>query len=178
MITLKNDEICIVPKKRELPVWVKWSMSEHTEDELRDAILNKPELVCYTYICRYSQMSSDFIENELIVLSTGIFTGYPEFYTENNKKLVSKILYLEPTGDRYEYQQALDPDDCDDADPIFVNLIKQYKTSLRSRVDWWQIACYQDNLTSEFRKKYAKKFKEAKARVDRPDGNMKALDCN
>lgn len=173
MRVLKDEDRPLV-KKRPVPEWVTWSMSEHTEDELRDAILNKPELVCFTYICRYSQMSDEFIENELIALSTGIFTGHPNLYNERNKALVTRILYIEPTNDRIAVQQALT--NKTNADKEFINLCRTWRGPLRSKVDWWQIACYQNHLSRDFRKKYAEKFKEAKVRSDRPDGNMSAAD--
>ena len=178
---MKNNSPVEEVQHRELPKWVKFSMSNHSEEELRYAILNKPDLVCFTYICRYCQMSGEFIENELIVLSTGIFSGRPDLYTENNKNLVSEIMYIEPTIARVEYQKNLKRNTSEftkKADKEFIEICRQWKGPIRSKVDWWQIACYQDHLTKSFRIKYAQKFKEAKARVDRPDGHIKQTDLD
>jgi len=156
------------------PAWVEWSMTNHTEDEIRDAILNKPELVCYTYLSRYSQMSGEFIENEFIVLSTGLFTGHPEYYNEKNRKFITEILFIESTADRLDILLER----CEDADitPDFKAYCKLLHNPIRTKIDWWQIACYQNNLTPEFRNKFRSKFKEAKARVDRPVENMSIND--
>lgn len=59
--------------KENLEDWAKFSIASHTEDEIRQRILNSKGTgnMCYSYICKYSKMSESFIE-ELAVLSTGL----------------------------------------------------------------------------------------------------------
>lgn len=177
MRNLKDDNMIIPPRKD--PIWVRWSMEQHTEDEIRDAILNHPELVCFSYICRYSQMSEEFIENELIVLGTGIFTGYPEYYTKENIEFIRSLLFIEPTGDRLNAMRFKLMNSklyCKNLKSDFIGYLKTVHTPIRTKIDWWQIACYQNGLSKEFRKKFAKNFKEAKAAADRPVENVSSED--
>ena len=142
------------------PHWVNWSCNPHTEDEIRETVLHDYNTVCFSYVCRYSTMSEDFIK-ELIVLSTGIFSGGNSvYYTENNIKLVRKILFVEPTTARLEYQRNLKKRDIGKADPVFVEIVKQWKIPLRTKVDWWQIANYQPNLSEKFIQEFEDKFRE------------------
>ena len=150
---------------------LEWSMQQHSEDEIRDMILSDPETICFTYVCRYSQMSEEFIENELIVLSTLLFSGHPEYYTKENIEFVRDIMFIEPTGDRLDIMKNRCRDRTINITPLFREHCLQWHLPIRSKVDWWQIACYQDNLSKDFRNKFASKFKEAKVRSDRPVEN-------
>lgn len=49
--------------------WGEWSMQPHTPDEIREAILEDSRCVCFTYLCEYSKIPGDFLE-EFLVLST------------------------------------------------------------------------------------------------------------
>ena len=52
--------------------WLNFSMSNHSESEIRSRILTNIDSICFTYVCRYSRLSEKFIY-ELIGLSTGLF---------------------------------------------------------------------------------------------------------
>lgn len=56
--------------KGEYPTkeWVEWSLSPHTEREIRERVLENRDSVCYTYLCRNSKLSERFII-ELAILS-------------------------------------------------------------------------------------------------------------
>lgn len=146
------------------PEWATWSMMNHSEEELRNTYLNDPDKVCTTYICRYSTLSEDFIE-ELIVLSTGLFANRPDLYTESNREFLKKILFIESIAERSEYVRNIDLRKVNKENYDFVKELKLFKGNIRSKVDWWQIANYQ-NLSKEFKIKFAKKFNEARIRSD------------
>lgn len=52
--------------------WLKFSMTNRSENEIRARILTDIDSICFTYVCRYSRLSEKFIY-ELIGLSTGLF---------------------------------------------------------------------------------------------------------
>lgn len=140
--------------------WQEWSMEPHTEDEIRDAYINDPDNICTSYICRYSNLSEDFIE-ELIYLSTGVFSYRPDLYTENNIEYLKKIMSIEPTSARTNYIKSINMKNVSNKDKEFVAYLKTYHSNIRSKIDWWQIASYQ-KLSKDFRNKFAVKFNEAK----------------
>ena len=142
--------------------WHEWSMEPHTEEEIRDAYLNDPDNICTTYICRYSNLSENFIE-ELIYLSTGVFAYRPDLYTENNIAYLKKIMEIEPTTARSEYIKSINISNVPKKDKEFVDHLKHYHANIRSKIDWWQIANHQ-LLSKDFKFKFAKKFYEAKVR--------------
>ena len=144
------------------PKWVTWSMTPHSENEIREAVFNTPELICWSYVCRYSPLSEAFIE-EALVLSTGLFDGVSgETYSEQNKKLVRDILFIEPTRERANKQyeivnkvyQSL-------KDKTIADRILSRSMSIWARVDWYQIASFQD-ISPEFKKKFRQQFIKAK----------------
>ena len=148
------------------PKWVTWSTSPHSEDEIREAVFHTPELICWSYVCRFSTLSEEFIE-ELIVLSTGLFDGESEdLYTEENINLIKDILFIEPTSARKERQSKI-------ASVVYWRLtdtriakkIMKSSNPIRSRVDWYQIAGFQD-LTPEFKNKFRMQFLKAKINSD------------
>lgn len=73
--------------------WLNFSMTNHSEDEIRSRILNNIDSVCFTYICRYSRLSEKFIY-ELIGLSTGLFDW--SNYDFNQCVTVSRLCMEEP----------------------------------------------------------------------------------
>ena len=148
------------------PEWVTWSMTPHSEDEIREAVFNTPELICWTYVCRFSVLSEDFIE-ELIVLSTGLFDGESkDVYTEENINLIKDILFIEPTSERKDRQKKIASNvSWRLTDTTIAEKIIKYPAPVRSKVDWWQIAAYQD-LSREFKIKYKKQVIKAKINSD------------
>ena len=160
----KSEEITLINYRRTDPDWVVWSMKNHTEEELRTAYLNDPDKVCTSYVCRYSELSGEFIE-ELILLSTGLFAGRPDLYTESNREFLKKIMEIDYIPERSEYVRKIDLRTVSKENYDFVRELKLFKGNIRSKVDWWQIANYQ-KLSKDFRIKFAKKFNEARVRSD------------
>lgn len=103
--------------KSRVDEWVNWSMTPHTEDEIREKVLTDYNNVCFSYVCEYSHMSADFIE-ELMALSLDMLTkdNYNE-YIEDLKKAVQiylgveegniEDLHLPPIKEKYMSQQKL-----------------------------------------------------------------------
>lgn len=73
--------------------WKEFSMKNQREDVIRDQILSDINSVCISYICRFSRLSEEFID-ELIGLSTGLF-NYTNYDLEQ-VLLISKLCIEEP----------------------------------------------------------------------------------
>lgn len=103
--------------KSRVDEWVTWSTTPHTEDEIREKVLTDYDNVCFSYVCEYSHMSADFIE-ELMALSLDMITkdNYYE-YIDDLKKAVQiylgveegniEDLHLPPIKEKYMSQQKL-----------------------------------------------------------------------
>lgn len=163
----------------QTPDWVTWSMTPHSEDEIREAVFKTPKLICWTYVCRFSVLSEQFIE-EALVLSTGVFDGVSEeLYTEKNKKLVRDILFIEPTISRKEKQKAMAKEVFDNLeeleDATIAIRIASMANPVRARIDWYQIAGFQD-ISPEFKKKFAEQFRKAKINSEAKYKENKRMD--
>lgn len=156
------EETRPIAAKRELPKWVDWSLTPHSEEEIREAVFNTPELICWSYICKSSVLSEEFIE-ELLVLSTGLFDGVRrELYNEENINMIKEILYIEPTPARKNLQKAVAEKYLRNMkDNSICDRIIHLSNPIRSRVDWYQIASFQD-ITPQFKKKFRVQFLKAK----------------
>lgn len=160
---MKKSEKTLINYRSGEPKWVTWSMEPHTEDEIRNAYLYTPELICTSYLCRYSKMSEKFIEEELIILSTGVFSYNPDYYTKRNREFVKEILFIEPTSARPEVVNSYKKKR---VSKEFLSYLKEnHKQNIRSKVDWWQIANYQV-LSDEFKAKFERQFNECKVKSD------------
>lgn len=139
--------------------WAAWSTVPHTENEIRNTILNKPGLVCFTYLCKYSKMSADFLE-ELMALSTGLLTkrNYTK-YIDNVKKAVQIKLGVEE-GDI----NKIDLPDVETASRGTYELNIASTDFLRDRIDWFYIASRTD-LPDWFRQKYNKQLSSIKSSI-------------
>lgn len=147
--------------------WLEFSTNPQTEFDIKDRILDNIDSVCVTYICRYSKLNSEFIE-ELMVLSTGLFNH--RSYTEKNQKLVKEILdisykNLSPTGtfvktDKYVNQEVLDQ--INELESQLDYIVIPKTTVIRDRIDWYYILKYQkDNIDPWFIEKYKDRIMDA-----------------
>lgn len=135
-----------IPLKQEADIseWIKFSLTPHTEDEIREKILTDFNNVCFTYICGEQVLSEDFIL-ELAALSTGLLDkeNYAK-YIDYMKKAVMITNGVEKGT--YNLRKL----------PKNKNITAKNVGSLTAdRLDWKAIAARQ-NLSPEFRKKYHK----------------------
>lgn len=75
--------------KCSIKEWSNWSLTSHTEDEIREKCLTDFNNVCFTFVCEASKMSTEFIE-ELMTLSTGVLNkdNYDELYEKVHKTVL------------------------------------------------------------------------------------------
>ena len=75
--------------------WSTWSLTPHTEEEIRHECLTNFDHVCFTYVCGTSKLSPEFIE-EFMVLSSGVMcNAYREIERARTKEeeLLAKERY-------------------------------------------------------------------------------------
>lgn len=80
---VKQKPVCGDYPTRE---WAEWSMKSHTEEEIKERVLENRESVCYSYICKNSRLSEKFIIELAVISLDGSITK--ENYTERMNKLV------------------------------------------------------------------------------------------
>lgn len=136
---------------------VNWSMTPHTEEELRDTMLAK-KTVYVTYICKHTPMTEEFII-EFTGLSTGEFN-----YVNYNKEACMIIGHLMMLSQQerdhiIELGKLVKTNNLsiDELPEPFNKLDKKYLYLLsplvRDRIDWLNIGKYQ-NMSNEFIEKY------------------------
>lgn len=134
--------------KSTVEQWIEFSMNPRTEDELRQAMLDKnlrEHIVCVSYVCRNSLMSCEFIE-EFMALSTGSF-DYTNYNEENLKMAVYILSYSPVTKERASLLLKLIKDNPDNT---FLKLF-----NVNDRIDWYNIFKYQA-IEPWFYEKYKK----------------------
>ena len=86
--------------------WAEWSLTPHTESEIREKVLTDYSNVCFAYVCEKSPMTKRFAE-ELAVLSSARNedeTAKPWLNKNNVKKYYGTMLNLRRMviGEKYE----------------------------------------------------------------------------
>lgn len=92
--------------------WAEWSLTPHTESEIREKVLTDYSNVCFAYVCEKSPMTKRFAE-ELAVLSAARNedeTAKPWLNKNNVKKYYGTLLNLRRMviGEKYEKVNADD----------------------------------------------------------------------
>jgi hypothetical protein len=136
------------PDADKVKFWQEWSMTPHTEDEIREQILTDLNSVCFTYVCRYSKMSSKFIE-EFIALSTGFLNkeNYEKYKDAVLEAIQIKMGILDKPMEEVKLPVIETTDVHGEKRLIPVG------DTLRDRVDWYYIEHFQ-NLEDWFKEKY------------------------
>lgn len=141
---IKRRKEDVVPIKQESDVteWVTFSLTPHTEDEIREKILTSYKDVCFAYICAHQKLSEDFII-ELAALSTGLLYKYN--YSENIDYLKHAVM-ISAGIEEGPYDFGMLPEG-------YKFTLANVQTLTTDRLDWRAIAINQ-KLSKEFVKKY------------------------
>ena len=141
-----------VRRKGGVKDWLDFSLNERTEEEIKDKMLEDPDSVCISYVCKFSNLSSEFIE-DMMALSTGIFTK--ETFTKENKDIVLSM--LDRIYDNYSRDMKVTKIPMEDLiSELSPDLRKRVPTNgIRDRMDWYYIKKYQ-HLDHWFIEKYQK----------------------
>lgn len=155
-----------VNSKEAVDLWIEYSMSPHSEEELRDKLLGSLSDICVSYVCRYSLISEEFIF-EFTGLTTGLFNKGT--YDKDVCIELGKYLMMNKEGkdkvytDIKLYKQGLLlednlPEGLRGKPALYLDM---FTTVLRDKVDWYYIEKYQ-NYSLAFRKKYTHLFNNTK----------------
>ena len=140
--------------------WARWSMTPHTEDEIRQRYLTDFDLICTSYVCRYSRVSEKFIE-EMLALSTGLLNL--DTYDKNIDTLIKleqdKLLKDDDSWMKYIPKlkipavQAIYCKDGKWMSQADIASGMRATNIFNDKLDWQYIAAYQ-RLSAEFKEKY------------------------
>lgn len=134
--------------------WLDFSMNQQTEKDIEYALLYKPEYVCVSYLCRYSQMTEQFMER-LIALTASPVCKYTT--EEEIEKLQDAMIKLLTSDESDRKSIMIELTTCDKGSDY-----KPYKkdfdvNKLSDRIDWTYVSIYQI-LSEDFILKYIRQL--------------------
>lgn len=148
--------------------WVEFSTGDRSEKEIElRALVNEKvcrgasaldSCICYSYICRFSKLSEEFIK-DLIFISSGLFDF--NYYDDYHINLTNDIVIA--YNKKYnleEYINELFNNEKDNIHPLYKykveKIISDQRKSYKKIIDklnWYDIYKYQD-LSNDFYNKY------------------------
>lgn len=151
--------------------WFEFSMNPQSEEDIReraiyDALL-KTNSICYSYICRFSQLSEKFIE-EMMFITSGLFSFeyYDQKHIDYVVDLIDKGFKFKPAQESYIYELAhkirsTEGKGKPSKDPVlqFVSKLLRTDNIIEDKLDWFYLLSYQ-NLSPAFIKKHSTLFVE------------------
>ena len=103
--------------------WAEWSMTPHSEEEIRNKCLDDIDGICFAYLCNTSYISEEFFE-EFLALSTGLINRS----NYNNLNYYISILRAKYSADSSTAYDEINPKvDINALD----NLINSYSEELK-----------------------------------------------
>lgn len=141
---IRQESAQVLPIKQESDVteWITFSLTPHTEDEIREKVLTDYHNVCFAYICAHQKLSEEFII-ELAALSTGLLHKFN--YSENIDYLKYAVM-ISAGIEEGPYDFGMLPED----QKFTLANVKERTTD---RLDWRAIATNQ-TLSKPFIDKY------------------------
>lgn len=134
--------------------WLNFSMKPRTEEEIELALKYNPDIVCISYICRYSRLSEAFIE-KLIILTSGLLN---KENSDTQYDAVKKLCDAKYAGDKTVKEIITIEENRHRAgQPTQTVYIDTLCTAedVHDKIDWDYIATYQ-KLSDDFVRKYMK----------------------
>lgn len=134
--------------------WLNFSMKPRTEEEIELALKYNPDIVCVSYICKYSRLSEAFIE-KLIVLTSGLLnkknrtTQYDAIKRLCDAKYAGDKTAKDIITIEENRRRAGQP-----AQTVYVDTLCTI-ADVHDKIDWDYIATYQ-KLSDDFIRKYMK----------------------
>lgn len=157
-LTPKNNK-----EKDSVQRWVEWSMTPHTPEEIREKILTNPDEVCFTFLCRYSKMPVEFIEELFVLSSLWLNKSNYELHYEDIKKFMFAKYEVGENNDNIDvvtikcteekWDKLKNKYSSYDKIPLITKILQ--KTDVNEKIDWLYITTYQ-SLTKEFVLKFEK----------------------
>lgn len=133
-------ELCSVEK------WREFSMTPQKESDIENMLINEPNNICMTYVCRYSRLSEEFIER-LIALTSGVICGVT---TEEQIKNLQDAMIEYMLSDDEDFEgRAVDITMCNKQTDWEVKTVSVKPEDVRDKLDWKYISIYQ-KLSEDF----------------------------
>ena len=149
--------------------WFEFSMNPQSEENIRERAiydaLHKTNSICYSYICRYSQLSEKFIE-ELMFITSGLFSFeyYDQKHIDYVVDLIDRGFKFKSAQESYLYELAHQIRSTDGKgkaakDPVlkFVSKLLTTDNIIEDKLDWFYLLNYQ-TLSPEFVEKHSTLF--------------------
>ncbi|MBO5386939.1 MAG: hypothetical protein J6A59_02175 [Lachnospiraceae bacterium] len=149
-------------KTYDISEWIRWSTTPHTEEEIRDKALSDYDNICFSYVCKYSDMSADFLE-EFMALSTGLlnYINYEECLQDVMTAVQSNMGVI-PAVDITKLNiptiTVVRDTTGEHVEPGYNNL--------KDKIDWVYIS-QKTNLPQWFRLKYVNQLKDAELMAEK-----------
>ena len=143
--------------------WLNFSISPQEEETIERMAIKDIDSLCYSFICRYSKLSENFIER-LLALTTGVLN---EKSTDEEISKLTDLMVKVKTSEDKSYNPEItltskvtllkDKTKKKSPDNMEVKYeSRSYKVrNLPDRLDWVYISRFQQ-LSNNFLKKYAK----------------------
>lgn len=151
---IENRAGLLNPKKIDsIDHWVNFSLLPQEEEAIRTIAvyseLTGRALLCYSYICSYSILREEFIQ-ELIFITSPFFSL--DYYSRRYIKLVGSIV-CKPVSDRKEYLELLADDES--LHPKFRKIAKDLSSTkngiiILDKIDWYGILFFQCDISEDF----------------------------
>lgn len=151
---IENRAGLLNPKKIDsIDHWVNFSLLPQEEEAIRTIAvyseLTGRALLCYSYICSYSILREEFIQ-ELIFITSPFFSL--DYYTRRYIRLVCSIV-CKPINDRKTYLEILAEDES--LHPYFREIAKNLSSKkngiiILDKIDWYGILFYQNDISEDF----------------------------
>ena len=133
--------------------WIDFSLHPQSEDDIRKVAIynevNHLSVLCYSFVCSYSVLSEEFIE-ELIFITSPFFSF--EYYNKRYINLVCSIVAKEPSF-RRDYLEILARDKTLDKHFRHVaDELSKKKNAITNlnKIDWYGIIFNQVDISDDF----------------------------
>lgn len=144
-------------QSKELEDWLDFSLFPQPELEIRkraiDDALYKTHTLCYSYVCRFSKLSEEFIEDLMFITSPFYEIDYDN---KENRNFVVDLIDLD-ISTRSQLEKAIEKlSKSRSIDSGFLNKFhgnRKVKNVASDRLDWFYLYKFQ-NLSEPFIKKH------------------------
>ena len=142
---------------KELKDWLDFSLFPQSELDIRkravDDALYKTHSLCYSYVCRFSKLSEEFIEDLMFITSPFYEIDYDN---KENRNFIVDLIDLDITT-KSQLEKAITR--LSKSRPVDSGLLNKFhgnrkvKNVASDRLDWFYLYKFQ-NLSDEFIKKH------------------------
>lgn len=127
--------------------WFHWSIIPHTKEEIIDKALHDYDSICFSYVCRYSTIPTDFLL-EFMALSTNLLIDN-KYYDKDLEKIIDVLLHKQRYLKNGQVKIYLSPES------VGQGPRKVYVENINDKMDWFYLAQYQEHIPEDIITKYS-----------------------